>query len=192
MSFDSTVTNLEGEPSGGSLLNHDAFKAFFKEHYPSYCIYCRVKYGFDLDLAEDIVNSGFTKLWEVRHSLTPESSLRAYMYKIVDNLCLNNLRHEKVRKKYEDHLNRVTPQDIPAASFDSIDAKQLNAAIDKAISELPEQMRKIFELKKIEGLKYSEIASHLNISIKTVDTQMSRAMAKLREKLSGFLFKLLL
>ncbi|MGF6930195.1 RNA polymerase sigma factor (sigma-70 family) [Chitinophaga sp. W2I13] len=82
---------------------------------------------------------------------------------------------------------RTTSEDIAETDFNSIDLKQLSSAIDAAIAELPEQMRIIFELRKSEGLKYAEIASRLNISVKTVDTQISRAMIKLKEKLSKFL-----
>jgi RNA polymerase sigma-70 factor (ECF subfamily) len=71
--------------------------------------------------------------------------------------------------------------------MDSLDLKQLRNAIDSAIAELPDQMRKIFELNRHDGLKYTEIAKHLNLSIKTVETQMSRALLKLRKKLAAFI-----
>lgn len=61
------------------------------------------------------------------------------------------------------------------------------AQIDKAVAELPEQMRRIFELSRYEGLKYNDIANHLNICVKTVETQMSRALVRLRQKLSNYL-----
>jgi RNA polymerase sigma-70 factor (ECF subfamily) len=70
---------------------------------------------------------------------------------------------------------------------DTLDLKQLRDAIDRAIAELPEQMRKIFELNRHDGLKYTEIATRLNLSIKTVETQMSRALLKLRQKLAAFI-----
>jgi RNA polymerase sigma-70 factor (ECF subfamily) len=113
------------------------------------------------------------------------------LYKIVDNLSLNTLRHEKVKQQHAAYQLRTASEDITETSFDSIDLKQLSSAIDVAISELPEQMRIIFELRKMEGLKYAEIASRLNISVKTVDTQISRAMIKLKEKLSGYLIFLI-
>ncbi|WP_343671292.1 RNA polymerase sigma-70 factor [Chitinophaga sp.] len=169
-----------------------AFKELFKKHYPPLCIYCRLKYSFDIHLAEDIVHSGFIKLWETRQTLASGISPISYLYKIIDNLSLNTLRHEKVKQQHAAHQLRTTSEDISAATFNSIDLKELSAAIDAAIAELPEQMRTIFELRKFEGLKYAEIANRLNISVKTVDTQISRAMSKLKEKLSRFLIFLIL
>jgi RNA polymerase sigma-70 factor, ECF subfamily len=92
-----------------------------------------------------------------------------------------------VKQQHVAFVLGTTSEDITEKSFDSIDLKQLGSAIDAALAEMPDQMRRIFELKKVEGLKYAEIASRLNISVKTVDTQLTRAMTKLRERLSGFL-----
>lgn len=187
MSINYTQTNLEGVPPDNPQFDKVAFKELFEKHYPPLCIYCKLKYGFDIHLAEEIVHSGFIKLWETRQTLVPDASPLSYLYKIVHNLSLNTLRHEKVKQQYAGHLLKTTSEDLSETGFNSIDLKELSAAIDAAIAELPEQMRIIFELRKFEGLKYAEIADRLNISVKTVDTQMSRAMIKLRGKLSRFL-----
>lgn len=186
MSTDPAKNNPEYTASGDFRVDKVAFKEFFKINYPPLCIYCRFKYGFDHDSAEDVVNSSFIRLWETRHKLAPDLSPKSYLYKIVDNVSLNILRHEKIRKQHAEFVLKTTSEDVSEASFDTIDLKELSVAIDIAITELPEQMRRIFQLRKFEGLKYAEIAGQLNISIKTVDTQMSRAMTRLREKLSGF------
>jgi RNA polymerase sigma-70 factor (ECF subfamily) len=191
MSINDTPNNLEGVPPDNLRFDKVVFKELFKKYYPPLCIYCKLKYGFDIHLAEDVVHSGFIKLWETRQTLAPEISPRSYLYKIIDNLSLNMLRHEKVKQKHAAHLLKTTSEEISETTFDSIDLKELSAAIDGAIAELPEQMRIIFELRKYEGLKYAEIASRLNISVKTVDTQISRAMTKLKEKLSRFLILLI-
>jgi RNA polymerase sigma-70 factor, ECF subfamily len=191
MSFNPVENNQEGESADDVRFDKAAFKELFKKHYPPLCIYCKLKYGFDIYLAEDIVHSGFIRLWESRRTLAPDISPRSYLYKIVDNLSLNTLRHEKVKQQHAEYLLKTTSEDISETGFDSIDLKQLSSAIDTAIAGLPEQMRIIFELRKYEGLKYAEIASRLNISVKTVDTQISRAMIKLKEKLSGFLIFLI-
>jgi RNA polymerase sigma-70 factor (ECF subfamily) len=187
MSTEPAKNNPQATSSGDFRFDKVAFKELFKKHYPPLCIYCKLKYSFDLYLVEDVVNSSFIKLWDTRHKLAPDISPKSYLYKIVDNLSLNLLRHEKVKQRHTDHVLRTTSEDISETTFDTIDLKQLSAAIDAAIIELPAQMRRVFELRRFEGLKYAEIASLLNISIKTVDTQMSRAMIRLREKLSAFL-----
>lgn len=192
MSLNSNVNNQHGASPGVLQFDKAAFKELFNKHYPSLCIYCKLKYGFDIHLAEDVVHASFIKLWEMRQSLAPGISPKSYLYKIIDNSSLNILRHEKVKKQHEAYLLKTSTEDISEKSFDSVDLKQLISAIDIALSELPEQMRRIFELRKFEGLKYAEIASRLNISVKTVDTQMSRAMIKLKEKLSEFILFLAL
>lgn len=187
MSINYTQNDLEGVPPDNPPFDKTAFKELFKKHYPLLCIHCKLKYGFDIHSAEEIVHSGFIKLWETHQTLVPDISPISYLYKIVNNLSLNTLRHEKVKQQYAAHLLKTTSEDISETSFNSIDLKQLSLAIDNAIAELPEQMRVIFELRKFEGLKYAEIADRLNISVKTVDTQLSRAMTKLKGKLSMFL-----
>lgn len=169
--------------NNNDLQHEPNFEAFFKTHYPQLCLYCKIKYNFDIHLAEDIVNSAFTKLWEVRHTINPTGSASAYLYKIVNNQCLNTLKHQQVQQRYSlSQLN--TPSFTPP---NSPDLKLLREAIDNAIDSLPDQMRHIFLLHRHHGLKYTEIATRLNISIKTVETQMSRALIKLRKKISPLL-----
>lgn len=169
-------------------LRHDEalFEAFVKKHYRHLCAYCRFKFGFEMEMAEDVVNTSFIKLWEVRETLADDVSPKSYLYKIIHNTSLNILKHEKVKQQYAQELLKTTSERTEQSNFDSVDLKQLRADIRAAIAELPEQMRKIFELSKFEGLKYDEIATQLNISAKTVKTQMSRALTKLREKLSKY------
>jgi RNA polymerase sigma-70 factor (ECF subfamily) len=73
--------------------------------------------------------------------------------------------------------------------YENLDFKELNVAIIAALSELPDQMRTIFTMCKIEGMKYAAAAEALNLSVKTVETQMSRALAKMRDKLSKIISK---
>lgn len=163
------------------------FEAFFKAHYPQLCVYCKIKYNFDVHLAEDIVNTSFSKLWEARHTLNPNLSAKAYLFKIVNNQCINTLKHQRVQDQYTQSQLNTLHHTPPLSEADSLDLKQLRDAINIAIAELPEQMRKIFELNRHDGLKYTEIATRLNLSIKTVETQMSRALLKLRQKLAAFI-----
>ncbi|MFX1703935.1 RNA polymerase sigma-70 factor [Chitinophaga sp. CC14] len=191
MSINYIQDNLEGVPPDHLWFDKAAFKELFTKHYPPLCIHCKLKYGFDIHLAEEVVHTGFIKLWETRQTLVPGISPISYLYKIIHNLSLNTIRHEKVKQQHTAYLLKTTAEDISETGLNSIDLKQLSSAIDAAIAELPEQMRIIFELRKFEGLKYTEIAGRLNISVKTVDTQIYRAMIKLKEKLSKFLIILI-
>jgi RNA polymerase sigma-70 factor, ECF subfamily len=181
------------ENSDQSLFNDikfddKAFEIVFKENFISLCAFCQYKYRFDLALAKDVVHSAFFKLWEVRQTVVPGPTVKALLYKIITNHCQDILRHTAVEQKHQKHILKYSSE----STFDNLDLKRLSTAIDKAVSELPEQMRRVFELSRYQGLKYVEIANHLNISEKTVETQMSRALEKLRKKLSDYLVLVLL
>jgi RNA polymerase sigma-70 factor (ECF subfamily) len=177
----------EGASSEGGPFDDVSFEVFFKKHFLSLCAYCQFKFGLDLDMAKEVVHSGFIKLWDARQNLAAGVSPKSYLYKIITNNILDNFKHQKIRQQYVQFIVQSVPEETGTNSFDDIDVKQLQADIDAAIAELPEQMRRIFELSRFEGLKYGEIAAQLDISVKTVETQIGRALAKLREKLSSYL-----
>jgi RNA polymerase sigma-70 factor (ECF subfamily) len=185
------ATPPENMPEGASFdkLQFDdaSFEDFFKKHFLSLCAYCQFRFGLDLDMAKEVVHTGFIKLWDARQNLASGVSPKSYLYKIITNNVLDNLKHGKIRQQYARFVLQSVPEDAATNSFDDLDVKQLQAEINAAIAELPEQMRKVFEMSRFGGLKYGEIAEQLNISVKTVETQMSRALARLREKLSGWL-----
>lgn len=164
-----------------------AFEVFFKSDFISLCSYCQIQYGFDIDLAKEVVHTGFIKLWESRQTLSADLPIKAYLYKIIANNCVDIVRHQKVKQKHQKYVLRNNTEEVLQNSFDKAEVKHLAADIDKAVAELPEQMRRVFELSRYEGLKYVQISAYLGISVKTVETQMSRALVKLRQKLSNYL-----
>ncbi len=186
-----TPTPPENKPEGASaddLRFDDAnFGEFFKKHFLSLCAYCQFKYGLDLDMAKEVVHTGFIKLWDARQQLTPGVSPKSYLYKIITNNILDILKHRKITQQHVQFVLQSGSEDAVTYSFDDVDVKQLQADIQTAVNELPEQMRRIFEMSRFEGLKYAQIAEQLHISIKTVETQIGRALVKLREKLSTYL-----
>lgn len=185
--------NREGaSPDDRWTFDDASFEVFFKKHFLPLCAYCQFKFGIDLDLAKEMVHTGFIKLWDAREHLDPAVSPKSYLYKIINNNFLDNIKHRKIRQQYIQFIVQSVPEGTMANGFDNIDVKQLQADINAAIAELPEQMRRIFELSRFEGLKYSEIAGQLNISVKTVETQIGRALVKLREKLSSYLSLLII
>jgi RNA polymerase sigma-70 factor (ECF subfamily) len=177
-------------PSGKEkLVENAAFEELFKEYFTPLCAWCQYKFSFEADTAKEAVHSGFIKLWENRQLLTNELSPKAYLYKIVSNISLDMLRHEKVKQKHTQFVSKQG-NGIADDAFEQYYMKQLSCDIEKAVAELPDQMRKIFELSRNRGLKYAEIAVLLDISIKTVETQMGRALIKLRQKLSLYLLSI--
>ncbi len=181
--FDDTKVTPSGSPS----LDNSTFEVIFKESFSSLCVYCQFKFGFDLDQAKEVVHIAFIKLWENRETISHDLSIKSYLYKIITNVSYDLFRHDKVKQKHENHVFQNLPLGYNKNEYNKIEFKELTNNIDRAVSELPFQMRQVFELSRYEGLKYSEISSRLSISVKTVETQMSRALAKLRCKLSHYL-----
>jgi len=170
-----------------TMFDDAAFEVFFKKHFTALCAYCQYKFGFDLELAKDTVHTGFIKLWENRQTISPELSIKAYLYKIITNTSLDILKHDQVKLNHVRYIRQNASENTAANDQNRVDFKLLGDDIEKAVAELPEQMRRIFKLCRYEELKYAEIAEQLGISKKTVETQMSRALVKLRLKLSLYL-----
>ncbi len=169
-----------------------SFQRLFRKYFTPLCVYCQYQYSFDLDLAKEAAHTAFIKLWETRHTLNSTLSVKAYLYRIVSNTCVDIIRHRNVKRKYEKHvLDNYSETDL-GSELNPTDLKALKEAIDKAVAELPNKMRMVFELSRYEGLKYAQIAQRLNISVNTVETQMGRALVKLRQKLSSLYLGLFL
>jgi RNA polymerase sigma-70 factor (ECF subfamily) len=189
MKIDSGLPDDWKEPSlNGTKFDEAAFALLFKTNFKPLCTYCQLKFGFELDTVKEVVHDSMVKLWEKRESLSTNLYIKGYLYKIVDNISFDIIRHERIKEKHlKNILQHSSQKDLVVENNDNYDFKQLSQNVDKAISEMPTQMRRIFEMSRDEGLKYTEISSQLKISIKTVEIQMSRALAKLRHKLSRFL-----
>lgn len=168
-----------------SQFNETAFETLFKEHFAPLCAYCQIKFGFPSEIARDLVQTAFLKFWEARQSLSDPRAAKSYLYKIVANSSLDFIKHQKVKTKKEKHLLEVGEPSI-LNSYERLDFKQLDADISAALLELPEQMRKVFIRCKMEGVKYADVAQELHISVKTVETQMCRALARMRERLAKY------
>jgi len=187
MSHKKTLIDGYIVPSFNATMFDDvAFEIFFKKHFKALCVYCQYKFSFDPDTAKEISQAAFVKLWENRRTLSPELSIQAYIYTIVTNISRDIIKLDKVKRRYIKHISENVAAVSVSDDYHSVDFKQLENVIEKAVADLPEQMRRIFELSRHRQLKYAEIAHHLGISVKTVETQMSRALVKLRKKLSSY------
>lgn len=165
--------------------NNLGIDELFKEYFKPLCAYCQYNFGFPIDAAKDIVHSVFIKLLECGLSFSSEFTAKSYLYKSTRNSCIDRIRHEKIKQQHELFVQKNAEADVE--NYNLTELKELQNDIDKAITELPDQMRAIFYLSRNEGLKYAEIALKLDISVKTVETQMSRAFGKLRQKLATYL-----
>jgi len=171
----------------GDQHENVVFDQLFNEHFKALCAFCQYRFGLDIDASKDVVHSGFIKLWESESVFNSTQAARAYLYKVVSNNCIDLLRQEKTRSRYLQIIQKNFEENEIAESNKIAEFKELQDKVNIAITELPEQMREVFELSRYEGLKYSEIATRLGISVKTVETHMSRALQKMRDKLSSYL-----
>jgi RNA polymerase sigma-70 factor (ECF subfamily) len=177
-----------------NLRNGDAqsMELLFRRLYPQLCAFAN-KFLHDLDEAEEVVQEVFYKVWKNRKNLDEKQSVKCYLFTSVKNNCFSVLEHQKVKNKYSALLEYIyLTSEHQASTHDSLIANELEKDFSQALEKLPPDCRKIFELSRFEGLKYQEIADRLDISIKTVETQMSRALYKIRIQLKDYLIVLLI
>ncbi|MCG8320893.1 MAG: RNA polymerase sigma-70 factor [Cytophagales bacterium] len=137
------------------------------------------------DLSEDIVLEVFFKLWKIRHHLPEKIAFKPYLYKAAKNLAINTLK-----KLQQDPLTYDCPDDIPSHQADIsqlLEVSDLEDKINIAIQLLPPKCQLVFKLSRYEDMTYPEIADYLNISVKTVENQMGKALKKIREHLKPYL-----
>ncbi|MCY1517904.1 ECF RNA polymerase sigma factor SigL [compost metagenome] len=170
-------------------ISDKVFEQLFRTHYAALRRYAAVILK-DEEEAEEIVQQLFLRCWERRELLTSPTSVKAYLYKCVYHDSLNFLKHQRVKAKYQDHAY-YQQQNAFTAMGGKMELNELQQQIHRALNELPEQCRTIFQLSRFGELKYREIATELNISVKTVENQMSKALRILRHKLSDFLLFIL-
>ena len=165
--------------------NHLAYVQLFDAWYNPLCRYA---YSIlkDMDEAEDVVQRTFYKLWDQRDTLTIQSSINSYLYRMVHNDCLNTVHQQMSHKAH--NLNYISSLNNTDDSVnEQLATGELQQAIDHALSLLPPQCKRVFEMSRMEQLSYSEIAKQLNISTNTVENHISKALKLLRINLKEFL-----
>jgi len=165
--------------------DEEVFGQLFKAHFKPLR-----KYAFtfvqEQQLAEDIVQTIFYKLWARIEVLNFSDSVAAYLYRAVYNESLNALKHNKVKRVYHSWFHRTMDKSTDNA-HKKLHHEELEKRLHRAISELPQQCRTIFQLSRFEDLRYQDISQRLGISPKTVENQMSKALKILRARLIEFL-----
>lgn len=164
--------------------DHDAFEQIFRRWYEP-VVRSASRVLRDVGVAEELSQDVFLELWRRRESLATDSSIAGYLMQAVRNRALNHLRHLAVQKK---SVVFVEAMSEPSEAADSqVQARELEVALIQAIADLPPRTREVFVMSRERGLRYSEIADELGVSVKAVEASMSRALRMLRERLSAFL-----
>lgn len=161
------------------------FSAIFKFYYEDLVMFARTYFN-EIETAEEIVQDTFVKIWEEHKSLKINVSLKSFLLKSVQNKCIDTFRRRKVKQNY---INNTTGSYI---NYDySIDNyifnSELESLIKTALDKLSPEISYVFLMNRYEGLKYGEIAKKLNISVRTVEARIGKALCFLREELKDYL-----
>jgi RNA polymerase sigma-70 factor, ECF subfamily len=161
------------------------YEELFRTYFSSLCYFAQ-KYVSDLDSSKEIVHKVFVNIWEKRETFDFEKSAKSYLFTAVYNRCLNHIRDQK---KFVSDATLQSSEELsqPDMNTDHLEAAELESNVWKIINGLPERCKEIFVLNRFEGKKYGEIAEELNISLKTVETQMTKALKILRDNLKDYL-----
>lgn len=161
-----------------------AFRAVVLAYYSELCNFAW-HFVKSQSEAEDIVQDILANVWELREDWAPGGSIQAYLFRAVKNEALNHINHQQAEEKYLKAFQREKNQITSPKRFDESD--RLERTVRQAIDELPERAQMVYKLHRRDGFTYNEIAYIMEISPKTVESQMSRALQILRDKLSHYL-----
>lgn len=163
--------------------NHGAYERAFREYYRPMTAYAFRFLGSLAD-SESIVQDVFLRLWQKRHEMVITTSLQLYLFRSVKNHCINYIEHEKIKTGYQ---TMVIHNETDRTDYSEFFLEfGLVKKIENAIAALPPKRQEIFRMAREEGMKYREIAERLELSVKTVETQMTLALRQLRESLKEF------
>ena len=181
----------EDRPTALSVKEN--FDSIYINNFSRLFLFAKEYVLFDEE-AENIVQDIFVMLWEKREALRVDVSLTAYLFTLVKNKCIDFLRHQMVEQMYSENVKHEYNEELNVKLFalESFDhnfssEEDIETLLRNAIDKLPERCRLIFIKSRIEGKKYKEIAEELNLSVNTVEGQISIALKKLREELKDYL-----
>jgi RNA polymerase sigma-70 factor (ECF subfamily) len=169
------------------------FNRLFNEYYERFIRFA-LSYVKEQQIAEDFVTEAFTSYWEKRHQLSCDSKPPAYILTTIKNKCLNYLQNQKVqlrvKEELRDHYEWVLNTRINtlgACDPDFLFSDEIQRIIESTLKELPQKTRQIFVLSRFEGLSYKEIAEKMNLSTKSIEFHISKALGRLRLSLVDFI-----
>lgn len=164
------------------------FTMLFDRYAEALCRYVHVHVGAR-DIAEEIVQDLFCALWTHRHAWDVPGPLKMYLYKAAKNRTANFHRHNRTELAYRARVaagEHLYPHEEPGQSDDAVGVHDLAAAVARAVARMPDRARQVWTLSREHALTYAEIADLLNLSVKTVEVHMGRALTVLRTNLSDW------
>ncbi|HMI03279.1 MAG TPA: RNA polymerase sigma-70 factor [Pedobacter sp.] len=171
-----------------SLGDKKAFDSLFNNYYVLFIKFA-TSYLKQEEDADEVVSELFVRLWLKRTELDKIVNPKVYLYVSVKNACLNFIRNTSKNKfnALDEGLDAQQAASICYSPETIMEDKQLQAKLDQAVSALPEQRKLIFTMVKVDGLKCREVAEILNLSVRTVEGQVFKAVKTLADELTGYL-----
>ena len=161
-------------------FNKVDLKRIYDEHFDGLRRFLYYKCG-EMELAEDLVQEVFIKVWEKRAIIRKES-VKSLLFTIANNLLMNHFNHMKVVRSHEGQEIQMGTGHAVSPQF-VLEEKEFEEELNRVIGELPDGCREVFLMNRIDKLKYEEIAERLELSVKAIEKRMSKALSILKEEL---------
>lgn len=176
--FETKLENTESTSRSREKLTAQEFERAFDLYYTNVRNFLYYKTS-QSELAEDVAQDAFVKLWETRDKID-KTSIKAYVFTIANNLAINQLKRDQLKFKFlklqGDKKDIKTPEYL-------MEMQEFDQKLQDTLAKVPDGAREVFLMNRIDGLKYREIADMLGLSMKAVEKRMSRALAVLREEI---------
>ena len=192
--YEDILTSQEVQKRVNHIMDivHSTFQHVFRKFYPQTLFYATRIVGEDD--AEDVVQDAFIELWKRKDEIVDEEHIKAFLFRTTYTRALNVLKHRSITQNYAEAMQQL---DLERARFyhpenndtiNRIENKELHDQIEARINELPDRCREVFVMSYLHDMKNKEIAELLNISIKTVEVHIYKALRFLRSRLDSLTF----
>ena len=163
-----------------------AFEEIFRRYYSPLCWYAAGITG-EMEAAEEIVEELFYVFWKDREHLQIFQSIKSYLYRATRNEALQYCQHREVRERYREYVLADNVSEQVSDPHRQLEYEELQEVIRHTLDKLPGRRLRIFEMHRMEGKKYVEIASFLSLSVKTVEAEMTKALRTLRNEIDNYI-----
>jgi len=165
--------------------DNNAFSVIFTSYYKDLVLFA-LNFTHNIESAEEIVQDLFVKIWEDHETIIINGSLKSYLLKAVHNKCIDRIRHLKIRQKYNNEV-LTNSIDYEYNTDNYLITSELEDLVRTALDKLPPEISQAYRMNRYEGLKYQEIAEKLNVSVRTVEVRIGKALCALRIELQDYL-----
>lgn len=166
-------------PLKHNTLTREVFKSCFDQFFDPIRNYIYYRCG-DGELATDVAQEVFTKLWEKQLEGTPQE-LKSLLYKMAGDMFVNHYRKQQVAKRYQESFKLEVTANTPE---EQVEYEELKAMYETALADLPEKQRTVFLMSRMEEMTYREIAERLELGVKAVEKRMSQALQSLKQAMN--------